>query len=201
MMLKKDKIKSMRNTYLSGLTVRETCFIENVCQRTMIKYCRDILRSKSEAKKGKMPKNFETFMKAKKEYKITDKHRKEISERNKRLGIVPPSRKGTIPWNFRGITTINERIRKSSDYFNWRKDIFIRDDFVCQICGDKGGRLRAHHIKKFSLYPDLRLEPTNGITICERCDVNFVFHYEEEWEFYFYLNLFSREVIKKLNLK
>lgn len=126
MMIKKDKIELIRNSYLNGLSLRAVSSKEEVCLSTVFKYCKDILRNKSMAKKGKIPKNIKIFIEARKNYKFTEKHRKEISERNKRLGIRPPSRKGTIPWNFRGVTPLHERIRKSDVYFNWRKGIFSR---------------------------------------------------------------------------
>lgn len=61
-------------------------------------------------------------------------------------------------------------IRRSNDYKRWRFDVFARDKFTCQKCGDnKGGNLNAHHIKHFADYPELRFELSNGITLCEPC--------------------------------
>lgn len=79
--------------------------------------------------------------------------------------------KGNIPWN-KGIgtkTTEAQRIRVSLAYEAWRKDVFIRDKFTCQFCGEVGGKLNADHIKRFSDYPELRLELSNGRTLCEPC--------------------------------
>lgn len=60
-------------------------------------------------------------------------------------------------------------IRNSSAYTNWRKAVFDRDEYTCQICGQKGGKLNAHHIKQFAYFPELRLDINNGITLCEEC--------------------------------
>ena len=61
-------------------------------------------------------------------------------------------------------------IRFSREYKNWRYDVFLRDGFTCQKCGDdKGGNLEAHHIKSFSKYPKLRFIINNGITYCKDC--------------------------------
>ena len=60
--------------------------------------------------------------------------------------------------------------RFSKDYKRWRYDVFMRDSFTCQKCGDsRGGNLVAHHIKPFSEYPELRFEVSNGLTVCETC--------------------------------
>lgn len=56
--------------------------------------------------------------------------------------------------------------RKSSRYAEWRKTVFERDDYTCQMCGNRGGVLHPHHIKKFSSHPELRYEPSNGVTLC-----------------------------------
>lgn len=60
--------------------------------------------------------------------------------------------------------------RFTVEYKRWRYDVFIRDNFTCQKCGDnRGGNLVAHHIKPFSEYPELRFEVSNGLTVCKAC--------------------------------
>lgn len=60
--------------------------------------------------------------------------------------------------------------RMSMKYKRWRYDVYLRDKFTCQKCGDdKGGNLIAHHIKPFSDYPNLRFSIENGLTICVSC--------------------------------
>ena len=67
-----------------------------------------------------------------------------------------------------GITPINEKIRTSIEYDNWRKNVYKRDKYSCQICGKKKD-IVAHHIKAFADYPDLRFNVENGITLCRSC--------------------------------
>jgi hypothetical protein len=51
----------------------------------------------------------------------------------------------------------------------WRKAVFERDDYTCQKCGVRGGRLNAHHIKSYVLFPELRMDVSNGETLCVDC--------------------------------
>lgn len=37
---------------------------------------------------------------------------------------------------------------------------------TCEVCGGKGN-LEVHHIRPFHLHPELELDPTNLITLCE----------------------------------
>lgn len=61
-------------------------------------------------------------------------------------------------------------LRYSQEYKRWRYDVYSRDKFTCQQCGDnRGGNLIAHHIKPFAEYPELRVEVSNGLTLCGVC--------------------------------
>lgn len=81
-----------------------------------------------------------------------------------------------------------QHIRTSYKYKKWRTDVFVRDRFTCQRCGQVGGRLEVHHIKEFrtfirevvnalplySLYDGAMLytplwDISNGITWCVPC--------------------------------
>lgn len=94
-------------------------------------------------------------------------------------------KKGIIPWqkgkqgrggylhhNWKGgISTANEKIRKSFKYRIWRDEIFERDNYICQMpdCDKTERYLNAHHIKLFSKFPELRFDINNGITLCKKC--------------------------------
>ena len=72
-------------------------------------------------------------------------------------------------WWKGGITPLNERIRKSLPYRQWREAVFKRDAWTCVLCKQRGGRLNADHIKPFSRFPELRFDINNGRTLCEPC--------------------------------
>jgi len=56
------------------------------------------------------------------------------------------------------------------EWKDWRKKVFERDNYTCQKCGDnRGGNLEAHHIKPRHLYPKLKYNLENGITLCRFC--------------------------------
>jgi hypothetical protein len=65
--------------------------------------------------------------------------------------------------------TDEERIlnRDYKEYEDWRKTVYERDNYTCQICGKRGERLNAHHLENYADNEDLRLVVDNGISIHE----------------------------------
>lgn len=68
-----------------------------------------------------------------------------------------------------GVTPLYKTIRKSPEYKQWREAVFMRDNWTCQECGIKGGKLHPDHIKPFATYPELRFDISNGRTLCVEC--------------------------------
>lgn len=62
-----------------------------------------------------------------------------------------------------------ELSRNDPEVKEWRRKVFERDDYTCQECGEKGGKIHAHHIEPWSEEPSKRLEIDNGITLCIEC--------------------------------
>lgn len=67
-----------------------------------------------------------------------------------------------------GLTKLNYSLRHSRDYMLFRKTVLERDNYICINCGSKEN-LQVDHIKPFSLFPELRLDTTNGRTLCVLC--------------------------------
>lgn len=64
--------------------------------------------------------------------------------------------------------------RKYEAYYQWRKDVFARDNYTCRCCGDSsGGNLIAHHILNYSEHESLRTVVGNGLTLCVVCHKEF----------------------------
>lgn len=63
----------------------------------------------------------------------------------------------------------NELERKSWKYRNWRKSVFIRDNFTCVTCKQRWWYLQADHIKSFAYFQDLRYDISNWRTLCIDC--------------------------------
>jgi len=118
---------------------------------------------------------------------LSEEHKKKISSANKgkkaskearlKMSLVRVGRFGSNNhWNWKGgITNKNSKIRASDKYKEWRTNVFERDNYTCQHCDNKNRELVAHHINRFSNFPDERLSINNGITCCRsKC------HYELE---------------------
>ena len=60
------------------------------------------------------------------------------------------------------------RLDRGWAFARWRKEVYKRDGYVCQVCGAKG-EIKAHHILSWKDYPELRFELENGITLCYDC--------------------------------
>lgn len=88
-----------------------------------------------------------------------------LKQRNAKLGLV-----GEAHWNWRGGSGSQRKIEMRRDaYIQWRKEVFKRDNYTCQLCGVRGTILHADHIQPWSSHPDLRYEISNGRTLCVPC--------------------------------
>jgi len=126
--------------------------------------------------------------------------KKKLSEKNKGKHSSPNTefKKGIIPWNknkkfiqisgdkhwnYKGNSLLKNTIRSSFEMRQWRSDVFQRDSYTCQLCGQKSGDIEAHHIKSFSqILEDNNIKTieqalecqelwniNNGQTLCLKC--------------------------------
>lgn len=68
----------------------------------------------------------------------------------------------------------NHKARAESgryEYKKWHAEVLKKDNYTCQKCGKRGGRLQSHHIKEWAKFPELRFDVNNGIAVCEDCHI------------------------------
>lgn len=152
----------------------------------------EVRKKISEALKGRKlseetRKKISKFLKGK---KLSEDTKRKLSEIMKRKKIIPWNKGKYLSKEIKkkmseahkgerapawkgGVTPINKRIRQGLEFRLWRKAIFERDNFTCQRCKQKGGRLHPHHIFNFADYPEMRFAIDNGITLCDRCHNEF----------------------------
>jgi 5-methylcytosine-specific restriction endonuclease McrA len=108
-----------------------------------------------------------------KEFSLT--HREKLSLA--RFGKEPWN-KGKECWyrgekhpNWKGGRYKTERraLMAKIEYRKWRKAVFERDNFTCQICGRRSVNLEAHHIIPYYIDKERAIDVTNGRTLCREC--------------------------------
>ena len=106
-------------------------------------------------------------------YKATKEHRENLSKSHQgprpwRIGKSVNQKENH--WNWKGGISEFYRDKHSlmnPEYIEWRKAVFIRDNFKCRIASEHcKGRLEVHHILRYKDYPEERYNVNNGITLC-----------------------------------
>ena len=101
--------------------------------------------------------------------KLSLELRKKLSKAHigKQKGNRNPAWKG-------GITPITIRMRNQF-IKRIHKEILKRDDYTCQICGQRGGDLNVDHIQPWAEYVELRFSMDNCRTLCISCHYKITF--------------------------
>jgi 5-methylcytosine-specific restriction endonuclease McrA len=103
---------------------------------------------------------------------LSEEAKKKISEAKKKnptrywLGKKRPDLSGEKCnlWNG-GTNTVKNHIRKCSEYKNWRKRIFERDNYTCVFCNAKNGSGK-------SVYLEADHYPTEFMVLIKKFDIN-----------------------------
>jgi 5-methylcytosine-specific restriction endonuclease McrA len=127
------------------------------------------------------PKGYVVSQETKEKIRLKLLGQKYSDERKLASGIA---RRGKPAWNKgKGTRTkLTQMIRSSAQYAEWRRQVFLRDNFTCAMC-PKRGDVNADHIKAFSVilteYKISRMEDAlqceemwdikNGRTLCLEC--------------------------------
>lgn len=57
----------------------------------------------------------------------------------------------------------------------WRREIVRRDGNKCVACGSTED-IHAHHLRSYTLHPEIRYEMSNGVTVCGGCHRSYHSH-------------------------
>lgn len=185
------------NGYEPKFCSRE-CFGKSLVRESVCLQCGDNYHtSKKHGQRNKMFCSMKCAGDYKKGRPFSDEHRASISRVQQgkpipwlhTIEVVEKIRKALRgkpqPWN-RGVNHPNwkgglsnsdrEKDMGRVDYKEWRRLVYERDDFTCQKCFNRGGRLHAHHIKSYMDFPELRYVVDNGLTLCISC------HHKLHWD-------------------
>ena len=158
--------------------------------RKGIKFSEEHLKNLSESHKGKGRKH--GFIPSTETRKLWSAQRKGRKHSEETLKKMSESSRGSKSHFWKGGKMARyperEQQRKTPEYAGWRRKVFARDNYACRFpnCQSEGRYLIANHIKRFVDYPELRLELSNGITLCKNCDEHIR---GKEW---FYERLFTK---------
>lgn len=102
---------------------------------------------------------------------ISEKQKNQISIT---LTGIPSTRKGpqsNLYIDGRSALNYSERQQafNKPEYKFWRKSVYERDDYTCQICHTRGGDLEVDHIIPWAKSVELRYIISNGRTLCKKC--------------------------------
>lgn len=75
------------------------------------------------------------------------------------------------------IGNIEDPWYNSQEYQVWRNQVFELDNHICQWCGNPA--TIAHHILSQKIYPNLALDPENGIACCQEC--HYKYGHRDSW--------------------
>lgn len=76
-------------------------------------------------------------------------------------------------WNDSLTDDDRHHTRLYSDYYAWRVTVLERDNYTCQVCAKRGGKLECHHLNSYSRNRLIGTDPDNGVVLCVECHKEF----------------------------
>lgn len=78
--------------------------------------------------------------------------------------------RGNKNWKWKGgITNLNQQIRHCIEMKNWKRKVREKDNYVCQICGKRGGNNEVDHYPK-SFSQIIKDNNINSYQSAQKCD-------------------------------
>lgn len=90
-------------------------------------------------------------------------------QRCRKCAIKKISGKNNYGYNCALTDKDREDRRKINGYKQWVKNVYKKDNYTCQKCYKKGGKLNAHHIEGYAENKKIRTIVSNGIVLCKKC--------------------------------
>lgn len=84
------------------------------------------------------------------------------------------SREKNPNWKSNKTQEEREQDRSYPEYRQWVKDVFERDNYTCQLSGQIGWSLEAHHLDCYADFKEKRTDINNGITLTK--EIHRLFH-------------------------
>ena len=98
--------------------------------------------------------------------------RPQTEETREKIG---KAHRGSRNWNWKGGITPKEKLARVKFQQTIQKQVFERDNYTCQVCGQKGGYLQVDHIQSWKEYTELRFNMNNCRTVCMDCHYKITF--------------------------
>ena len=83
--------------------------------------------------------------------------------------------RGELAYHWKGGVTAINKIQREKFRREIQKQVFKRDNYTCQICGEKGKDLQVDHIQSWKDYIELRFCIDNCRTLCVKCHYKITF--------------------------
>jgi hypothetical protein len=99
--------------------------------------------------------------------KSSGKKGKKLSEIIKRR--MSATKQGISIDKWRGYKSSLDRLERYRFRHELQKKVFERDNYICQMCGQRGGSLQVDHIQSWAEYVELRFNIENCRTLCIKC--------------------------------